>query len=132
MKSAKICVAKGICVIRVLFAGILFFLGFVISGMNQNQSPDCWPSFRGDPQLTGTATSPVAPPLKLLWTFKAGDAIKSSPVICAGTIFFGCDNGYIYALSLTGQLKWKYNAGTSVEAAPLYLDNTVYAGSLEG
>ncbi|MFH1936901.1 MAG: PQQ-binding-like beta-propeller repeat protein, partial [Bacteroidota bacterium] len=113
----------------------LFFLltlGSVGTGFSQAKSPDCWPSFRGDPQLTGTSPVSIQPPLKLLWTFKAGDAIKSSPVICESLICFGSDDGFIYALSPDGKLKWKYNAGTSVEAAPLYLDHTLYVGSLEG
>jgi hypothetical protein len=99
---------------------------------SQSKSPDCWTSFHGDPQLTGNSTAIISTPLKLLWSYKTGDAIKSSAVICKGIIYIGSNDGYLYAINSAGQLKWKFNAKTSIEAAPLILDNTIYVGSLEG
>ena len=98
----------------------------------QVQNADCWPSFRGNAQLTGNAPVRLEPPFKLLWTFKTGDAIKSSPVICNGIVYIGSNDGYIYAITSNGKLKWKFNAGNSVESPPLIAQNTIYAGSLEG
>src|ERR1700692_830790 len=46
---------------------------------------DDWPQFRGNPSLTGIATSAVPKTLKLLWTFEAGDSIESSAAIVDGT-----------------------------------------------
>ena len=112
---------------------IFFYLLFsVLTVASQNVSADCWPSFRGDAQLTGNAVARLSPPLRLLWSFKTEDAIKSSPVICNGAIYIGSNDGYLYALSFTGKLLWKFNAGSAIEAAPLYLDKTIYVGSLEG
>jgi outer membrane protein assembly factor BamB len=56
-----------------------------------------WPVFRGTPDLAGIARSPLAPPLKRLWLFKTGDAIRSSPVIAQGKVFVGADDGCVYA-----------------------------------
>ena len=76
----------------------------------QERSATCWPGFRGDEQLTGFAAATLKPPLRLLWTFKTGDAIKSSAVVCNGTIFIGSNDGFLYALSSTGNLLWKFDA----------------------
>lgn len=52
----------------------------------------------------------------LKWSYQAGDAIQSSPAIGPdGTIYFGCNDGYLYAVnqssvdSTTGTLVWKFN-----------------------
>ncbi|MCF8367072.1 MAG: PQQ-binding-like beta-propeller repeat protein, partial [Bacteroidales bacterium] len=96
------------------------------------QKQNCWPSFRGNPELSGTTDVELPPIFELSWTFKTGDVIKSSAVICNNTIFIGSNDGFVYALNFDGSLKWKFDAETSVEAPPLYLDNTIFAGSLEG
>lgn len=45
----------------------------------------------------------------IIWSFTAGDNIDSSPAIgLDGTIYFGCNDGYLYALKSTGELKWKF------------------------
>ena len=118
--------------LMIRFFVVISFLSLSFDVEAQNASPDSWPSFRGDPGLTGNSSARITPPLKLLWTFKTGDAIKSSPVIVNGTIYIGSNDGFLYAISSTGKLKWKFNAKTSLEAAPLFLDNTIIIGSLEG
>ena len=107
-------------------------LAFCNAVFAQVKSQACWPSYRGDPRLSGFSEAVIRPPLKLIWTFKAGDGIKSSAVICKGDIYLGCDDGTVYALKGDGQLKWKYKAAASVEAPPLLLNGMVYVGSLEG
>ena len=68
-----------------------------------------WPQFRGNPRLTGVATSPVPKTLKVLWTWEAGDGMESSPAISGGAVYVGSLNGELSALDLaTGKLKWKY------------------------
>ena len=112
---------------------LLFIFTGMISGLlAQVKGADCWPSFRGDAQLTGNTPVVLKPPFRLLWTFKTGDAIKSSAVVWDETVYIGSNDGYIYAINTNGTLKWKFNAGTSVEAPPLILRNTLYAGSMEG
>ena len=46
---------------------------------------DDWPQFRGNPQLTGVTASVIAPNLKLLWSYEAGESIESSAAIANGT-----------------------------------------------
>jgi len=75
---------------------------------------------QGGSPVDGCARNAISPPLKLLWTFKTGDAVKSSAVACNGKIYIGSNDGYLYALGMDGKLKWKFNAGNSIEAPPLY------------
>lgn len=92
-----------------------------------------WPIFRANPQLTGFVQEPLPDALKLLWSFKTGDEIKSSPVIAMERIFIGSSDGRVYALNLkTGEQVWQYNTGDAVEAAPLFIDTTLVVGSLNG
>jgi outer membrane protein assembly factor BamB len=53
----------------------------------------------------------------MLWSYQASDAIQSSPAVGKdGTIYFGCNDGYLYAVnrednSSSGVLVWKFNNG---------------------
>lgn len=92
-----------------------------------------WPVFRGGPSLAGRAAGELRLPLRKLWSFRTGDAVRSSPVIAAGKVFVGSDDGCVYALNLAdGSLAWKAKAGGAVESPPLYLNGTVYAGADDG
>jgi len=110
----------------------IFYLTSSLTATAQVAGSENWPSFRGNPQLTGVSPAVISPPLKLLWSFKTDDAIKSSPVISNNTIFVGSDDGFLYAITSTGKLKWKFNAGSAIESPPLVVDNVVFVGSLEG
>ena len=109
---------------------ILIFICLSFTGKAQN--PNNWLSFRGNSELKGCTYAEVPKAPKLLWTYKTGDAIKSSPIISNRNIFVGSNDGKLYAISKEGELKWTFDAETSVEAAPLYLDGNIYFGSLEG
>jgi hypothetical protein len=82
-----------------------------------SQSSTCWPSFRGNSSLTGTTKTELPDNLKLLWSYKTGDAIKSSPIYCNKNIFVGSMDGGIYSISSDGKLNWKYETKSSFEAA---------------
>ncbi len=92
-----------------------------------------WPFFRGDPELTGTSTANLPNRPKLIWTFKAGEAVESSPVIAGGRVIFGCSDGNVYALRLRdGKLLWKFASGCAVEAPPLVVGDKIFIGNLAG
>ena len=58
------------------------------------------------------------------------DVYLSSPVVAAGTVFFGSGDGNVYALdAMSGDLKWKFTTGDVVHASPTYADGVVYFGS---
>jgi eukaryotic-like serine/threonine-protein kinase len=73
---------------------------------------------------------------KLLWTYEAGChwGIQGAPAVANGEVYFGSDDGYLYALDAsTGALLWKF-LGTQyfAYAAPAVVNGIVYALSLAG
>jgi outer membrane protein assembly factor BamB len=70
----------------------------------------------------------------LKWKYFVGDWIASSPAIGDdGSIYFGSENDYIYALYPNGTLKWKYLTGIAVWSDPAIGDDgTIYCGSYDG
>jgi len=48
-----------------------------------------WPMFRGGQSLLGTAAGSLPDSLQLLWKFKTGAEIKSSPAIDNDLVFIG-------------------------------------------
>lgn len=92
-----------------------------------------WPSFRGNPQLTGVATSELPDELALLWTFQAEDMIESTAAVVDGTVYVGALDGYLYAINAqTGELRWKFRAEGQIKASPSVRDGVIYFGDGEG
>lgn len=58
------------------------------------------------------------------------DVFLSSPVVSAGTVYFGSGDGNVYALAAgSGELRWKFHTGDVVHATPAVADGLVYVGS---
>ena len=92
-----------------------------------------WTIFRGQPALTGIAAGKLPDKPALLWRFKTGDAVVSSPVISGGRVFVGSDDENLYALSLAdGKKLWSFNAADPVSAPPLVVDGKVIVGTDDG
>lgn len=78
------------------------------------------------PPPTGRIAQPV-------WTFKTGGAIWSSPVVAENTVYFGSNDGIIYALQAkSGKLTWQYKTGGLVVARPTLDGSSLYALSDDG
>lgn len=69
-----------------------------------------WPMYRQNPQHTAR-TSVLAPQvLSVKWRYGLTARSDSSPAIGPdGTIYFGADDGSVYALNPNGTLKWRVN-----------------------
>ena len=64
--------------------------------------------------------------------FTAPDVIHSSPVVDEGVVYFGCDDGCVYAVSLdSGSVLWKYCTEGAVYSSPAVVGDTVYFGSFD-
>jgi eukaryotic-like serine/threonine-protein kinase len=64
------------------------------------------------------------------WKFKAPKEIHSTPASDSTMLVFGCDDGYLYSLSLfDGSLCWKYNANSPIFSVPLIENGKVFFGS---
>src|SRR5277367_5811641 len=114
--------------VRLLTVAGLLFSAFGL------RAADDWPQFRGNPGLTGVATSAVPKTLKLLWTFDAGDSIESSAAIADGVVYVGSETADLIAVNLSdGSLRWKYKVKVGIgESSPAIHDGVVVVGDLSG
>ncbi len=70
---------------------------------------------------------------RLKWSFATGGRVVSSPVTQDGAIFFGSDDGYVYAVNAgSGQQLWRRGTGGPVAATPAVAGGIVYIGSYDG
>jgi outer membrane protein assembly factor BamB len=90
--------------------------------------------FRGDPAHSGTTTDKAPRQFhRVKWKFPTGDRIISSPVAQDKVLYFGGDDGNIYAVdSETGRQIWKRTTGGPAPCTPAIANGTVYAGSYDG
>ncbi len=90
--------------------------------------------FRGDPAHTGVyATQAPRAFHRIKWRFATGDRIVSSPVIDQKRIYFGGDDGNIYAVDAeTGRQIWKQSTRGPVPSTPAVVDGVLYATSYDG
>ena len=92
-----------------------------------------WPSFRGNPAMTGVAASSLPDKLDLLWTFETNDVVTSTAAIVDGTVYVGVDDGRVLAIGLAdGKLRWKYQSDDPFEASPCVAAGKVYIGDNDG
>ena len=103
----------------------------VTTGVPVLSATSIWPKFHRDLQNRGSTTISGAVVDSLLWRYQTGNVINSSPTVdSAGVIYFGSEDGKVYALNPDGSLKWSYPTGGGVSAAPLITTmNRLYVGS---
>jgi len=89
-----------------------------------------WPMFRRDPQHIGYNNCVMSDHLELLWKYKTGDKIYSSPAVVDGKLYIGSGDKCLYCLDAnTGALMWKYRTGNPIYSSPAVIDEKVYVGS---
>jgi len=68
---------------------------------------------------------------KLVWSFRTGAKIYSTPAFKKNIIVESVTNGIVYALNAsTGKMIWKFDAAEPIVASPVIYDNSVFiAGS---
>lgn len=94
---------------------------------------DAWPHFRGGPTQRGVAGGELPASMEQLWSFKAGDEIRSSPVVSGGRVIFGAGDGHLYAVKASdGALVWKRAVGAPIEAPATVIGDLVVVGDLDG
>ncbi len=63
----------------------------------------------------------------------SGAASASSPAVADGKVFFGLNDGYIYALdAFNGTQVWSYKTGGPVRSSPAISDGLLFVGSDDG
>jgi outer membrane protein assembly factor BamB len=85
-------------------------------------------SFRADAAHSGVYNAPG--PVKshaVKWQFHTAAQIYSSPVISGGTVFFGGNDHFLYAVDLkSGSLKWKFETGARIPSTPAVSGGLVF------
>ena len=90
-----------------------------------------------DPAAVGSSGSPVSEPVapapQPFWRFKTGGEIWSSPTLAMGAVFFGSDDGYLYALeAASGAERWRFKTTGKVRGRPAFADGRLFLGSEDG
>lgn len=89
-----------------------------------------WPMFRHDPQHTGYSSCVVPSDMSLVWKYKTGNGIFSSPACVEGKVYVGSRDQHVYCLDAdTGAVIWKYETGHRVVSSPFIYLGRVYIGS---
>ncbi|MFC1838234.1 PQQ-binding-like beta-propeller repeat protein [Thermodesulfobacteriota bacterium] len=92
-----------------------------------------WPQFHGNRSQSGFVSGELPDQLSLLWRFKAGDEVRSSPAIVNGRVYVGSSDKHIYSIDVqTGKQVWSKALDDMIEASPTVVDNVVYIGTLNG
>lgn len=70
---------------------------------------------------------------KVIWKRLLPGRAESSPLVVDGTVYFGCENDQLFALSTrNGHTRWTTTLGGPVKSAPAYHDGVLYVGDYGG
>ncbi len=90
--------------------------------------------FLGNPQHTSvynTAGIEQTPEIK--WKFKTGGQVISTPAVAEGSVYFGSEDGYMYAVNVeSGGIEWKYETHGKILSSPAVGSGIVVFGSFDG
>lgn len=107
---------------------------YIIGGQNTYQGITApWPASGRENGHSGRSPYLGPQAASAAWSFQAGPAVYSSPAIGPDqTVYFGSDNGKLYALGQEGDLRWAYQAGGAIRTGvALGNDGALYFGSLD-
>ena len=99
-----------------------------INGKSSCDDVDWWPMFRHDPQHSGFSTSDAPVTNNVLWKYKTGNRVHSSPAVADGKLYICCVSVYCLDAN-TGDYIWNYTTGESVSSSPAVVNGKVYIGS---
>lgn len=89
-----------------------------------------WPMFKFGPERRSSTPQAILTPLIPDWSYDTGSPIYSSPVIEGGIVYFGCDDGNVYALNaLSGAFIGTFPTGGRVTSTPAIDNGVLYVGS---
>jgi outer membrane protein assembly factor BamB len=89
--------------------------------------------FRGGPTHLGTGDAAPRQAPRVRWRFPTGDGVVSSPVWRDGIVYFGSEDGRVYAVEAkNGRQLWMTSTNGPVSSTPAVSDGVVYATSYDG
>jgi len=70
---------------------------------------------------------------KVLWKRTLPGRAESSPLVMDGTVYFGCEDGQLFALSSrNGHTRWATSLGGPIKSAPAYHGGVLFIGDYGG
>lgn len=92
------------------------------------------PMFRNDLAHSGIYAGPGVPALHgVKWSFHTSGEVTSSPAIAGGVVYFGSNDGKLYAVDAgTGAQRWKFATKSRVTSSPAVSGGLVFFGSFDG
>ncbi len=70
---------------------------------------------------------------KTIWKRPLPGRAESSPIVVGRSVYFGCEDGNLYALStISGNVRWATALGGPVKSAPAYYGGRLYVGDYGG
>jgi outer membrane protein assembly factor BamB len=90
--------------------------------------------FRGGPAHLGVYAAARTPQLsRVIWRFRTGGKIVSSPAYQDGALYFGSSDHNFYSVrGSDGSLRWKFPTGGPVTSSPAVDGEFVFFGSVDG
>jgi outer membrane protein assembly factor BamB len=70
---------------------------------------------------------------KTIWKRSLPSRAESSPIVIGRSVYFGCEDGNLYALStVNGNVRWATGLGGAVKSAPAYYGGKLFVGDYGG
>ncbi len=106
----------------------------VASSTSATSNTNDWPTFHHDPTHSGyTAGDNPTDSVKLLWSYKTGRMVQSSPAVSNGHVFVGSRDSQLFCLNAsTGEANWKFPFHMEVWSSPTVYNGAVYVGADDG
>lgn len=84
------------------------------------------------PASNQTTASAESASLQKQWEFQAGGSVKGSLALDDDTLYAASDDGFLYALDLSGTLRWKTHVGPSLSSPSVGSDGAIYISNNNG
>ncbi len=103
------------------------------SAGDSSEQQEAWPTYRHDPERSGSVGISLEPSLKLAWQAELGGKL-TAPVISGGTVLVASKDTYtLFALdSKTGRVRWTYTSSSRIDSPPTVWKGRVLFGSRAG
>ncbi len=70
---------------------------------------------------------------RIIWKRSLPGRAESSPLVIDNTVYFGCEDGNLYALNtFNGKVRWSTQLAGAIKSAPAYYGGTLYVGDYGG
>lgn len=91
------------------------------------------PMFRGTPDHRGVYDSPAPTLGTLVWKFKTGGRVISSPAVVGDVVYIASTDGSLYAVNRSdGTERWKFTTKGPIASSPAVAAGLVYISSVDG